>query len=75
MTTPAEDQDLAPVREITRTESWALLDADCRAYLGISAAEFAARYNAGEYDGPDEDTKLMRLAMDLDFLQQTDPVR
>jgi hypothetical protein len=73
MTTPAGNHDGVTVREITRQESWAMLDADCRRWLGISAEEFAARYHAGEYDDPDEDTRIMRLAMHLEFLQQTAP--
>ncbi len=75
MTTPAGDHDGVTVREITRDEAWAMLDADCRRVLGISAEEFATRYNAGEYDDPDDDPKLMRLAMDLEFLQQADAAR
>ena len=58
-------------REITREEAWAMLDADTHRYLGISAAEFARRYNAGEYDDPDDDPFIMRLAFDLEFLQRT----
>lgn len=60
-------------REITREEAWTMLDADIRRYLGIGAEEFAHRYNAGEYDDPDDDPKLMGLAMRLEFLQQNDP--
>ena len=60
-------------REITREEAWALLDEETRRYLGISVAEFAHRYNAGEYDDPDDDPFIMRLAMQLEFLQRTEP--
>lgn len=69
MTTPAEEFEGVTVQELTREHSCALLDADCRAYLGIGAGEFAIRYNAGAYDDPDDDPKLMRLAIDLEFLQ------
>jgi hypothetical protein len=58
------------IREITREEAWAMLDADTRRYLGISAEEFARRYNAGEYDDPDDDTRIMGLAMRLEFMQR-----
>lgn len=68
--TSAEGPMDAPVIEITAAESWAMLDADARRYLGISAEEFAARYNAGEYDDPDDDPVIMRLAFDLEFLQR-----
>jgi hypothetical protein len=61
-------------REITREEAWAMLDADARRYLGISAEEFARRYNAGEYDDPDDDRRIMSLAFDLEFLQRNGPI-
>jgi len=60
-------------REITREESWAALDEHTRRLLGIGADEFARRYNAGEYDDPDDDPRLMRLAFHLEFLQQNAP--
>lgn len=75
MVTPADEPSGVTIREISHEESWAMLDADCRAYLGISAREFADRYNRGEYDDPDHDTKLMRLAMRLEFLQPSDTSR
>ncbi len=75
MVTPADDAaDLPPVIEMTREESWAMLDEDCRAYLGIGVKEFAARYHAGEYDDPDDDPKLMELAMELEFLERNPPL-
>lgn len=55
---------------ITTEEYIARLDAQVRAYLGISLAEFAARYNAGYYDDPDSDPHLMRLGFQLEFLQE-----
>ena len=57
------------VREITLDEYWAMLDADTRRYLGISAEEFARRYNAGEWPEPDDDPRIMWLAFQLEFLQ------
>jgi hypothetical protein len=62
------------VREISWGEAWAMLDADTRRYLGIGAEEFARRYNAGEYDDPDADTRIMGLAMELEFLQRNAPM-
>lgn len=62
------------IREITREEAWAMLDAGTHRYLGISAEEFARRYNAGEYDDPDDDTRIMALAFDLEFLQRNGPI-
>ena len=59
-------------REITRAEAWALLDEETRRLLGISVAEFARRYNAGEYDDPDDTPNIMWLAMELESLQRNE---
>jgi hypothetical protein len=69
MTTHAEDTEEYPVIEITIEEAWAMLDADVRHYLGISASEFADRYDAGEYDDPDDDTRIMSFAFDLEGMR------
>jgi len=61
-------------REITREESWAMLDEWCREYLNIDVDEFARRYHAGEYDDPDDDLKIMQLAMRLEFLERNPPI-
>ena len=61
-------------REITRDEAWAMLDAETRRRLGISAEEFARRYNAGEYDDPDDDPAIRRLGFRLEFLQDNAPI-
>ena len=75
MTTPAgEDMDVG-VREVTREEAWAMLDADCRRVLGISVEEFAERYNAGYYDDPDDHPKVMELGTELEFLQHAEASR
>ena len=71
MTTDPESTGVE-VREITRDESWALLDEATRRVLGIDAHEFARRYNAGAYDDPDDDPAIMRLAFHLEFLQQNE---
>jgi hypothetical protein len=59
-------------REITREEAWAILDADTHRYLGIGVKEFAHRYHAGEYDDPDDDPFIIRLAMELEFLERNE---
>lgn len=59
-------------RTITREEAWAMLDTETRRYLGIGVKEFARRYHAGEYDDPDDDPKLMGLAMELEFLERNE---
>ncbi len=69
MTIEPEDADVTS-RAITREEAWAMLDEETRRYLGIGVAEFARRYNAGEYDDPDDDPQIMRLGFRLEFLQQ-----
>jgi hypothetical protein len=85
MVTPARDHDDRYLprnaeearygRDVTREESWAMLDEWCRDYLGIGVEEFARRYHAGEYDDPDDDPKIMRLAMRLEFLERNPPVK
>lgn len=59
-------------RTITRDEAWAMLDADTHRYLGIGVKEFARRYHAGEYDDPDDDPFIIRLAMELEFLERNE---
>ena len=71
--TEAVESESVTVRELTREESWALLDAETRRRLGISAQEFAARLHAGAYGDPDDDPFIMRMAMDLQFLEQNEP--
>lgn len=74
MTAPAENPNGLTIRELTRDESWAQLDAWCRRCLGIGVQEFAQRYHAGEYDDPDDDPRLMELAMELEFLERNPPL-
>lgn len=71
MATLAEDlDDLPEIVDVSSDGSWAMLDEECRVILGMSAEEFARRYNAGEYDDPDDDPRIMSLAMHLEHLQQ-----
>ena len=66
------DESGITFREITRDEAWAMLDRETRAHLGIDLDEFARRYNAGEYDDPDDDPTIIRLGFRLEFLQRSD---
>jgi hypothetical protein len=59
-------------RDITREESWAMLDGWCREFLGIGVEEFARRYRTGEYGDADYG-KVSVLAFYLDFLEQNPP--
>ena len=70
-TTEEWEDDLTEIDRVTvifRTpeESWADFDAEVREKLGISAAEFARRYDAGEYDDPDDDPVIRGLAFTLE---------
>lgn len=60
-------------REITREQSWAMLDAWCREFLGIGVEEFARRYHAGEYGDPDSDGRISMLAFRLESLERNPP--
>ena len=61
-------------RDITREESWAMLDEWCREFLGIGVEEFARRYRAGEYGDADEG-RIAMLAFDLEFLERNPPIK
>lgn len=62
-TEPAENQ----IIEISEEEGRELFDRNARHHLGISGEEFLRRYDAGEYDDPDDRTKnppeVMEVAM------------
>jgi hypothetical protein len=45
------------IREPTDEEARELFDRSARHYLGISGDEFLCRWDAGEYDDPDDRTK------------------
>ncbi len=59
------------IREITKEEGRELFDRNARHYLGISGEEFLRRWDAGEYDDPDDRSKngpeVMRVASLLPF--------
>ena len=60
-------------RDITREESWAMLDEWCREFLDIGVEEFARRYHAGEYGDADSDGRISMLAFYLEFLERNPP--
>lgn len=60
---PDDADDDVVVIELTPEQAWARFDADVRRRLGISAAEFARRYDAGEYDDPDDALDISWLAL------------
>ena len=61
-------------RDITREESWAMLDEWCRELLGIGVEEFARRYHAGDYGDADEG-RIAMLAFRLESLERNPPIQ
>lgn len=57
------------VDEIDEIEGKALVDKQARKYLGMSAEEFAARYEAGDIPDPDR-SEVIRVAILLPFMKQ-----
>ena len=61
------------VPELTREESWEMLDQQARRYLGKSGSEFLHGWDAGEYGDPDDRSAnppgVMHLAMLLPFVR------
>jgi hypothetical protein len=43
------------VQELTEKQSWKLFDRPVHYYLGVSGEEFVARWESGQYKGPDAD--------------------
>ena len=69
------DQDEDPLNdvvviELTPEQAWEHFDADVRRRLGISANEFARRFDAGEYGDPDDDGTIMWLALAYEGLRR-----
>jgi len=54
-----------PAPPLTDEQERAALEAYCQYYLHISAAEFLARWRAGEWPDPDSVPGLMRVVMIL----------
>ena len=66
----ALDLENGSIPELSPEEGWALLDAHARETLGISAAEFARKWDAGEFgDDPDDNPHVMLLASLLPFVR------
>lgn len=62
--------DVPPVVQLTREEGRAFFDTKCRRELGMSGEEFLRRYDAGEFDGIEEDEfgrKVVRIEMSIPF--------
>lgn len=68
---PGSDWDDAPgFVQLTPEEGRAFFDAKCRRELGMSGEEFLRRYDAGEFDGIEEDEfgrKVIRVEMSIPF--------
>jgi hypothetical protein len=58
------------VDEIDEIEGKALVDKQARKYLGMSAEEFAIRYEAGDIPDPDR-SQVIRVAILLPFMKQS----
>ncbi len=56
--------------ELTPEDAWARFDAEVRETLGISANEFARRFDAGAYGDPDDDLKVMSMAFAYEGLRR-----
>lgn len=66
---PVDDAGGVTFVDLTPEEAWAEFDAEVRTRLGIGAADFARRYDAGEYDDPDDDPVVRTLAFDYEGLR------
>jgi hypothetical protein len=68
---PESDDDAVPtVVFVTPEEGRAMFDAACRRELGMSGEEFLRRYDAGEFDGIEEDEfgrRVVELEMVIPF--------
>lgn len=65
---PEHDESFEPDVVYLSTKEWlTIFERDVREVLGISAAEFASRYRAGEYD--DYDPLVTLLATSLPFYE------
>lgn len=63
------DEETTPnIREATYAEGWAMLEERARLYLGLNAAEFIARWDAGTFSDPDQ-PEVLRVAMLLPFVR------
>ena len=54
---------LPKIKNLSRSEGWALLDRHARAELGVSAKTFIERWKAGRYAKRICQPEVMRVAM------------
>ena len=59
-------QENGRVEEFSAEEGWGLFDRQSQRFLGMSGKEFMRRWDAGEFDDPDDRSKhgpeVMRVA-------------
>lgn len=55
--------------ELTQEEAYALLDREARRHLGMSAEEFIAAWEKGEFDEDPDQPNVMYVAMLLPLAQ------
>jgi len=55
--------------EATRSEGWEILEAQAQMRLGVSAAEFVRRWDAGEFESSEERPEVLHVAMLLPFVR------
>lgn len=67
----AASQTNGQIRDLTPEEGRELFDRAARYYLNMSGEEFISKWDAGEFDDPDDRTKnppeVMEVAMLLPF--------
>ena len=68
MAMPAEVPGVT-IKEVSAEEGHAILDRAARRYLNMSAEEFIAAWNAGQFDDNPDRPEVMRVAMLLPFAQ------
>lgn len=66
MAMPADVPEVA-INEVSAEEGHTILDRAARRYLGMSAEEFIAAWNAGKFDDDPDRPEVMRVAMLLPF--------
>lgn len=66
---PSVDTENGRVRILSKEEGRRLFDEEARRTLGISGDEFIRRYDAGEFDDPDDSPEVMNLVSLLPFAQ------
>jgi hypothetical protein len=62
------------VQELTEKQSWKLFDRVVHYYPGVSSQEFVARWESGQYKGPDAEPGRMSVVMRLPFARSRELV-